>query len=85
MNDLYWDYKKMTRPDDRKLSERRRREEYDERTGTEAFEQEKARLHSLCRGRYYEQPARNEPSPEPVGEAATRSGGARHLDLHCHA
>ena len=84
MTDLYWEYKKMTKPDHRKLSERKRREEYEALVGTPEHQREKTRLNALCKGRYYEKPTRIEPSPEPVEEAAARSGGARHLDLHCH-
>ena len=83
LNELYWDYKKMTKPDERKLSERKRHEEYVSLLGTPAHQAEQARLDSLRKGRHYEKPPRKEPQSEPAEEAATRSEGARHLDLHC--
>ena len=83
LHELYWDYKKMTKPDDRKLSERKRHEEYVSLLGTPAHQAEQARLDALRKGRHYEKPPRKEPQSEPAEETATRSEGARHLDLHC--
>ena len=85
VNELYWDYKEMTKPDRRNLSETKRREEYQSMIGTDTFKDNKNRLNAITKDRRYKKPpAKKEPSPEPDGEEARGSGGARRLDLHCH-
>ena len=85
---LYWDYKRMTKPDSRKLSETKRHEEYKALAAKPEYQNEKARLNALCKGRHFELTAYRTQTGEttvkdPTGKAAEGSEGARHLDLHC--
>ena len=81
VNELYWDHKQMTKPDNRKLSETQRREEYQRLKSEDAFKENQRRL-AAARAKA-KTSMRKEPNPEPE---ATSGGaaGVRRLDLHCH-